>query len=460
MKTSSFFAKFLSPVRRQLRKKIWQLTLPVIFANITIPLVGLVDTAVMGQLDSAHYIGAVALGAFIYSMVSVSFGFLRMATTGLVAQAFGAEDVPLIQLHLMRGTALALAVGVMVILIAQPLIMGAELVLSASDDVLEGMSAYVSIIAFASPATCFNMVALGLLFGLQRVRACMIQMVVINLANIALNLWLVFGIGMKVEGVALATLLAQYLGAGVSVLLIVAALGRFRNWHLPPLKDIISLSSLSQYLGLGRDLTIRTLGILLGEVVVLNMSAAIDDVTLAASQLCFVLFGLVAYGLDGFAHAAESLVGVAIGRRDVQGLRSAIAESTFLAFMMSIVGALLILMFGSMYFEFMTGLEDVRARADELLIWMAALPVVSVLAFQMDGVFIGATAAKIMRNAMMVSVLIFLPLAFFGNQLAGINGIWGAFLVLLGIRGVTLLLKIRHVYDKARSTDEEIHAPA
>ena len=149
-----------------------------------------------------------------------------MATTGLVARAMGAEDTALILLHLMRGVVLALAVGVLVIIFAQPIILLAKLVLSGSPEVLDGMATYMSILAFASPATCFNMVILGLLFGLQRVRACMIQMVVINVINIIGNLLLVFGLGMKVEGVALATLIAQYSGAGVSLILLADALGR------------------------------------------------------------------------------------------------------------------------------------------------------------------------------------------------------------------------------------------
>ena len=452
MKTSSLFASLYSPSRRELRKRIWQLTVPVILANITIPLVGLVDTAVMGHLDSAHYIGAVALGSFLYSMVSVSFGFLRMATTGLVARAMGAEDTALILLHLMRGVVLALAVGVLVIIFAQPIIMLAKLVLSGSSEVLDGMASYMSILAFASPATCFNMVILGLLFGLQRVRACMIQMVVINVINIIGNLLLVFGLGMKVEGVALATLIAQYSGAGVSLILLADALGRPWHWHLPKLVNVISFGALRQYLGLGRDLTIRTICILLGELVLLNMSAAIDDATLAASQLCFVLFALIAYGLDGFAHAAESLVGAAIGRRDLPGLKAAIWESSVLATIMAVLAAVMVAVFGSLFFEFMTSLEDVRARADGLLIWMVLIPVVSVLAFQMDGVFIGATQAVVMRNAMLVSMVLFLPLALIGNKVAGINGIWFAFLIMLGLRGLTLLRKIRHVYDEAQPT--------
>ena len=255
---------------------------------------------------------------------------------------------------------------------------------------------------------------------------------------------------MKVEGVALATLIAQYSGAGVSLILLTDALGRPWHWQLPKLVNVISFGALRQYLGLGRDLTIRTICILLGELVLLNMSAAIDDATLAASQLCFVLFALIAYGLDGFAHAAESLVGAAIGRRDLPALKAAIWESTALAAIMAVLASLMVAVFGSLFFEFMTSLEDVRARADGLLIWMVLIPVVSVLAFQMDGVFIGATQAVVMRNAMLVSLVLFLPLALIGNKLAGINGIWVAFLIMLGLRGLTLLRKIGHVYDEAQ----------
>ncbi|MGC6485690.1 MAG: MATE family efflux transporter [Candidatus Puniceispirillales bacterium] len=439
-----------SPSRQELRKRIWQLTVPVILANVTIPLVGLVDTAVMGHFDSPHYIGAVALGSFLFSMVTVAFGFLRMATTGLVAQAMGAEDRDLMLIQLLRGLFLALAMGVLVLVLAQPLIFVAQKTLSGSPAVLEGMARYMTIIAFAGPAVCFNMVVLGLLFGMQRVRACMVQMVVINSVNIAGNLILVFGFGMKIEGVALATVIAQYCGTGVSFILMAMGMGMPWQWQWPSLNAVVSFAALRQYLGLGRDLTIRTLGILLGEIIVLNMSAAIDDVMLAASQLCFVLFAVIAYGLDGFAHAAESLVGAAIGRRDLPGLKAAIRESTIMAFVMALLASLLVALLGNTFFAFMTSLEDVRAVANDLLIWMVLLPTISVLAFQLDGVFIGATQAVVMRNAMLVSVILFLPLVLIGEKLAGINGIWFAFLILLGLRGLTLWLKIGHVYRLAK----------
>ena len=432
-----------------MRTKIWHLTIPVIIANITIPLVGLVDTAVMGHLGSAHYIGAVALGSFIFSMVTVTFNFLRAATTGLVAQAFGAGDNASIILHFLRAAVVALAVGMVVILLAVPFIALMRLVISASPQVLDGMALYMGIVVFSAPALCFNMVVLGVLFGLQRVRLCMVQLVLVNCINVVGNLVLVFGFGMKIEGVALATVLAQYIGSGISLYLILRAVGMPALRYLPPFSDLVALPALYRYLGLGRDLIIRTFGLLLGEMLVLSSSASLGDVELAATQLCFIVFRVVAYGLDGFAHAAESLVGEAIGRRDPVMLRSTIHDSCFLAFVIAILMGVVIFALVRPFFHFLTNLADVLALAEGLIVWLCIMPAISVLAFQMDGVFIGATKATIMRNAMVISVLVFMPLVYFGKLWLGLHGVWFAFLILLALRGATLWRRIDKVYETA-----------
>ena len=449
MRPPSPYASFSTPERRAMRKKIWRLTLPVVFANITIPLVGMADTAVMGHFDSAHYIGAVAMGSFLFSLAVITFGFLRMATTGLVAQAFGAGDRRGIVLHLLRGAAIGLVLGLLVLVFAQPLILAAKAFLSASDQVLDGMALYMTIVAFAGPAACLNLVGLGLLFGLQRATSCMVQLVAINCVNISGNLLLVFGFGMKIEGVALATLAAQYTGTAVTLWLVFKAVGHPRAWPWPGQGQLFTVSAFKEYFGLGRDLTIRTFGILLGELMVLNSSASIGDVELAVSQIGFVLFGFVAYGLDGYAHAAESLVGEALGARRPTMLRAIVRDSTLMAFATSLCIGLAILLLAGNYFRVMTSLPDVLAAADTLVPWLALIPAVSVFAFQLDGVFIGATEAVIMRNAMVLSVALFLPLVYLGGAWFGLDGIWGAFLFLLALRGLTLGLRLDRVYAKA-----------
>ena len=425
------------------------MALPVMLANVTIPLVGLVDTAVMGHFDSAHYIGAVAMGSFMFSLMTIAFGFQRMAVTGLVAQAKGANDISQVFLTLYRAVMVALALGVGIMLLVIPVILVAPIFLAASPEVLDGMTLYLSIIVFAGPAICLNMVGLGFLFGLQNIRGCMIQMISVNLVNIVANLYFVFGLGMKIEGVALASVLAQYTGVGVTFLLIRHAsrpLGAFPKLQWSALKDT---SGLTRYAVLARDLTIRTVCILLSEVIVLNLAAGMSDDALAASQVGFVLFGLIAYSLDGFAHAVEALVGIAIGAKKPIDLKRAVAESTIMAGLTALVMAAVLWGGGGYFIRIITSIPAVISLTEDIMIWVILMPVVSVWAFMMDGVFIGATKAVLMRNAMLVSMVVFLPLVYIGKIWAGLDGIWLVFNILLGLRGLTLWLKMPEIEKAA-----------
>ena len=414
-------------------------------ANLTIPLVGLVDTAVMGHFDQSYYIGAVAMGSFMFSLMTIAFGFQRMAVTGLIAQARGAGDHALIYATLYRAVMVAIGLGFSIVLLALPVLWIAPQVLSASEDVLDGMAQYISIIAFAGPGICLNMVGLGFLFGVQHIRGCMAQMIIINLVNVAANLVLVFGFEMKIEGVALASVLAQYIGVGVTFLLVRSAC---RSYGKPPKWSLALLSdarALTRYASLGRDLTIRTAAILVSEIIVLNAAGGMSDDALAATQVGFVFFGVIAYGLDGFAHAVEALVGNAIGAKSLVDFRRAVAESSILGGVAAVVVALILWLGGGVLMRVITSIPSVLAMADGIMIWIILMPVISIWAFLMDGVFIGATRAKMMRNAMLVSMVFFLPLVYLGRLWGGLDGIWLAFNILLGLRGVTLWLKLPEV---------------
>jgi MATE family multidrug resistance protein len=414
-------------------------------ANLTIPLVGLVDTAVMGHFDQSFYIGAVAMGSFMFSLMTIAFGFQRMAVTGLIAQARGAGDHALIYATLYRAVMVAIGLGFSIVLLALPVLWIAPQVLSASEDVLDGMAQYISIIAFAGPGICLNMVGLGFLFGVQHIRGCMAQMIIINLVNVAANLVLVFGFEMKIEGVALASVLAQYIGVGVTFLLVRSAC---RSYGKPPKWSLALLSdarALTRYASLGRDLTIRTAAILVSEIIVLNAAGGMSDDALAATQVGFVFFGVIAYGLDGFAHAVEALVGNAIGAKSLVDFRRAVVESSILGGVAAVVVALILWLGGGVLMRVITSIPSVLAMADGIMIWIILMPVISIWAFLMDGVFIGATRAKMMRNAMLVSMVFFLPLVYLGRLWGGLDGIWLAFNILLGLRGVTLWLKLPEV---------------
>lgn len=451
METSSEIGNLFSPERRKIRKTVWQIAIPVMLANLTIPLVGLADTAVMGRLGHAYYIGGVAMGSFVFSLITIVFGFQRMATTGLVAQAYGAGDRSKIFHHLYQGVTVAALLGFGIIFLSIPAVSVARMLLTASPEVLDGMAEYVSIIAYSGPAICLNMVALGLLFGLQKIRYCMIQLIILNLANIGFNLYFVFGLGMKIDGVALASVVAQYLGLFVSTILVIRSLDTLRNFPRYDLRAILAIAPLARYASLGVNLTIRTICIVMGEVLVLNAAGGMSDEALAASQLGFVIFGLMAYSLDGFAHAVEALVGEAIGKKDVLTLRRAIAESTILAVMTASLTSILIAVTSSAFLHFMTDLPEVIAIAQDIYIWIIILPVVSIWAFQMDGVFIGATKAVTMRNSLLLSMAIFIPLLYVSKSYAGLDGIWFAFNILLATRGLTLWLKKGEVEREAQS---------
>ena len=441
METSPEIGSLFSVERQKVRKSVWKIAIPVMFANLTIPFVGLADTAVMGRLEHAYYIGGVAMGSFIFSLITVVFGFQRMAITGLVAQAYGAEDRASIFRYLYQGIAVAFGLGFGIVLISSPVIMIANIMLTASPEVLSGMAEYIKIIALAGPAICLNMVALGMLFGLQRIRSCITQMIVINIINIVLNLYFVFGLGMKISGVAMASVIAQYVGLGVSSIMVIWAMGALKTWPLFKLSEVLAIKPLARYASLGVDLTIRTICIIMGEVLVLNAAGGMSDEALAASQLGFVVFGLMAYGLDGFAHAVEALVGEAIGKKDALLLRRAIAESTILAALTAVVMVVIISIFSHAFLHFMTDLPDVISEAEDILIWIIIMPIVSIWAFQMDGVFIGATKAKIMRNSLLVSMVVFIPVLIIAKSQAGLDGVWFAFNILLALRGLTLWMK-------------------
>ena len=445
MKTSPEIGSLFSPERIKVRRQVWGIAVPVMLANLTIPLVGLVDTAVMGHFDQSYYIGAVAMGSFVFSLMTIAFGFQRMAVTGLIAQAKGAADFALIYSTLYRSSIVAIILGISIMFIAVPVLWIAQKVLSASDDVLNGMAQYISIIAFAGPGICLNLVGLGFLFGVQHIRGCMAQMIIINLVNIVANLVFVFGFDLKIEGVALASVLAQYIGLVVTFFLVRSAcrpFGKPPKWTFALLSDA---PALMRYAALGRDLTIRTTAILLSEIIVLNTAGGMNDDALAATQVGFVLFGVIAYGLDGFAHAVEALVGNAIGAKSLVDFRRAVAESSILGGITAVAVAVFLWLGGGLLIQVITSIPSVLTLANDIMIWIIVMPVISVWAFLMDGVFIGATRASIMRNAMLVSMLFFLPLVYLGRLWGGLDGIWLAFNILLGLRGVTLWLKLPEV---------------
>ena len=437
-------------------RHIWAISWPVLLANITFPLVGAADTAMMGRLEDASFVGGVALGSLVFNFIYFGLGFLRMGTTGLVAQAHGRGDATAIEHHMVRGLVLAFCLGTGFVL-ATPLVLVLTGVLLAASPAVEAlMQQYVGIRLLAVPAAFANMVLLGCLFGRQHMRLVLVQIIFINVTNLALNILFVLGLGMAIEGVALASVAAQWTGLVLTLVLIrwpwrdpLAGIARrvfrFRPAWFDP-------AAFRRFFVIGGDIMIRTVLILLSEAVLLNNAATIGDLSLATAQLVLVMFSLISFGLDGYAHAAEALVGEAIGRRNLPMLDQVVRRTNILAGISALVISILAWAGGPLIIATLTSQADLAAMTLAHWHWVALLAPVAFMAFQMDGIFIGATRSREMRNAMILAFAGFLLAALVAGGY-GLNGLLAAFTIYLGLRGITLMMRMRHVRAMAMPDD-------
>ena len=442
----------MSRLQKTSWRHIWSISWPIFLANITVPLVGAVDTAMMGRFPDPAYIGGVALGTLVFNFLYFGLGFLRMCTTGLVAQAHGRNDEVEIEDLLIRGLIIALTLGSLAILASPIIHLVTSQLLTASSSVEHQMQVYVEIRLFAAPAALGNMVLLGCLFGRQQMRLCMVQIMVVNICNLLLNILFVVGFEMKIDGIALASVAAQWAGFIFTLGLIgwqwrgmlrgvmARLLTRTPSWF--------DLPAFGQFFSLGLDLILRTMMLLACEAIFLNNAAVLGDMELAAAQLVIVMFGIIAFGLDGYAHAAEALVGDAIGRKDPVMLNLAIKRTNALAFASSLLMGLFILAGEMPIIGALTNQQSLIKLTAQQWHWVALMPCASFLAFQMDGIFVGATRGREMRNAMLVSTAVFVAMVWVAAPY-GLAGLLAAFTLWLGMRGLTLWLLLPRVIGLA-----------
>jgi MATE family multidrug resistance protein len=414
---------------------MWRLALPTILANLTQPLLGIVDTAVIGNLSAAH-IGAVAAGATVFAFLYWALAFLRMATTGFAAQAYGAGDHDEVGAAMTRAAVLAAVFGIAILALQRPIVDLAIVLISPSAEVETLTREYTLIRIWGAPAALANMAILGWLLGLQRAGTALALQIVINGVNIVLDLVLAVWLDMEVAGVAWATMVAQYAGlaAGLWVVLRVAR-GMDIHWRLSTLRDGARLVAVTR---VNRDIFVRTLCVITAVAMFTAQGARMGDLVLAANGILVLFQMFLSHGLDGFAHAAEALVGNAVGARDRRALRVAVRVSTIWAALVAIGYTALYGLAGWWLVGLITDLPDVRAAVGQYFFWIILSPLISVWSFQLDGIFIGATGARQMRNAMLLAFavyLIALPLLLpaWGN-----HGLWLAFMLFMVARAVTL----------------------
>ncbi len=417
-------------------RAVWRLSVPIMLSNLSVPLLGAVDTAVVGHLPEPHHLGAVALGSMVFNFIYWGFGFLRMGTAGLTAQAHGAGHPDEVRAAVARGLMIAGAIA-LVTVAAQGLIVFAVFdLVEASADVEASARVYVLTRIWGAPAALSIYVILGWFLGLQNTRATLYVQLWMNGLNIVLDVAFVVGLGWGVFGVALATVIAEFAGLALALWLMRDALRRIAgrlDWDRVWSRGRIRLT-----LGLNVDIFVRTVCLVFGFAYFTAEGARLGDVLLAANAVLMNFQLLMAHALDGFANAAQAMVGRAVGAADRAELRAAIRVSSFWA---AVTAALFVLVYavaGAGIVALLTGIEEVRIAAGEYLPWAAAMPALSVAAFQFDGIFLGATLGRQMRNMMIVSVAVYLVLCAVLIPLWGNHGLWFALAAFMALRGLTL----------------------
>lgn len=416
-------------------RRVLNIALPIVISNATVPLLGAVDTGVVGQIGLAAPVGAVGLGAIILSAFYWVFGFLRMGTTGLTAQAAGQDDDAEVAALLTRGLVIGFGAGLAVILLQVPLFWAAFQVSPGSAEV-EGLArAYMTIRIWSAPAAISVFAITGWLIAQERTRAVLGIQLAMNGLNIGLDLWFVLGLDWGVEGVGLATFIAEWTGVALGLWFCRAAfaLPDWRDWA-----RVFNRLKWVQMVRLNTDILIRSMLLEAMFVSFLFIGAGMGDVTLAANQVLLHFLMITAYGLDGFAFAAEALVGRAMGARQRDVLRRSAILSTGWAFAVSALVTLAFALAGPQIIDLMVKAPQVQQTARTFLPYVIAVPLVACAAFMLDGIFIGATRSRDMRNMMAISFVIYVIAVLVLLPIFGNHGLWAALLIAFVARAVTL----------------------
>ena len=429
-------------------KRVLGVAIPIVLANATIPILGAVDTGVVGQMGLAVPIGAVGIGAIIISAIYWLFGFLRMGTTGLTAQAIGSNDHSETSALLVRGIFIGLGAGLVLIMTQIPLFSAALGIAPASFEVESLAQEYLKIRVYSAPAAIAIFGITGWLIANERTRAVLVLMLLINSINIVLDFVFVLRLGWGVEGVAYATLIAEWSGLFFGLWL---ARKGFKNGYWKNWSQIFDRARLTKMAKVNSDILIRSVLLEIAFVSFLFLGSSFDDATLAANQVLIQFLNITAYAMDGFAFAAEALVGKALGAKNRLIFRRSAVMTSQWGFGSVVVMALAFYVFGNTIINVMTTAEDVRAVSYEYLPWMVLAPLVGAAAWMLDGIFIGATRTADMRNMMFISFCVYLIALALLLPKYGNHGLWASLIIFSIARGVTLGYK----YPKLEASVED-----
>ena len=430
-----------------MNREILKLAVPNIISNITIPLLGLVDLALMGHLGSDIYIGAIALGGVIFNFIYWGFSFLRMSTSGFTAQAFGEKNQTESITILIRALLVAFFISFLILILQAPIAWASFKIIGGSTEVETLANEYFRIRVWAAPAALSLFVFSGWFLGMQNARYPMIIAIAVNVANILFSVFFVFVLKMKSEGVALGTALSQYIGLGIALILFSykykEMLARVST------KGIMNIKILFNFFKVNTDIFIRTFCIIGVFTFFTSKSASINDTILAVNSILIQLLLFFSFFIDGFAFAGEALVGKFVGAKEIVNLKKVIKLLFYWGVGLALIFTITYLPGVNFILKLLTSQTEVVQSAQPFIIWVILVPLASFASFIWDGIYIGATASKAMRNTLLASTfLVFVPIYYFLYSVIGNHALWLGMILFMLARGLiqTLLYKIAILY--------------
>ena len=428
--------------QREWHWRVLMLAWPIILSNLSVPLVGIVDTAVVGQIPDPKYMASVAVGATLFSSVFWIFGFLRMGTTGFVSQAMGANNPQEVAESLLRAMMIALGLSILVIALQSPIALLTLSLMNPGEALEPIIREYFDIRIYSAPATFTNYCILGCLIGLQKMRWALLLQLVLNGSNLLLDVIFVLYLGMDSAGVAWASLISEYLACFVGLWFLRGYLKLAFNKTVEPLSEwlrqLFALEKLKAFFEVNGNLFLRTLFLTAAFFFFTSRGAQFGVVLLAANAILINLLQMLAYGLDGFAQSAEALTGGAYGAKNRKAFEQSVKISTIWAGATAVFIAILYMIFGEAIVDYMTVNEAVIETAIQYLPWIIAAPIISVWSYQFDGIFTGAMDTRTMRNTVLFSAIVYVILVLVLTPTMGNHGLWLSMMAFLGLRGLTL----------------------
>ncbi len=422
-----------------MNRSILKLAIPNIISNITIPLLGLVDMILMGHLESSIYIGAIALGGTIFSVLYSFFSFLRAGTTGFTAQAHGSKDKTETIYSLYRAVCIGIPIITLILLLQTPIAKLSNYLLDGSDDVKALAMNYFYVRIWAAPPNILLYCLNGWFVGMQNTKIPMFIAILINIMNILFSVLFVIILNQNVIGVALGTVLAQYSGLILAIILLIK---NYKSYFVKINKDILfDISKIKRFFKINSDLMIRSFLLIISIAFFTNQSAKLGDNVLAINMILLQSFYIFSYFTDGFAYAGEALVGKFVGSKDKDNLTKVIKLLLLWGFSISIPFTIFYAIFPSSFVMIISDNPSILSEVEPYYIYMILIPIITFAAFIWDGIYIGATASKAIRNTMIIaSIFIFLPTWYFLTPFLGNHGLWISFLCFMLTRGVSMTL--------------------